>query len=155
MAEPSIPKFAPRGTAADIEAALTFQPKFDADGLVPAVVTDAGSGEVVMFAWMNAEALAMSIETGIAHFWTRSRGRIWKKGEDSGNTLQIVEMRTDCDQDALWLKVRIGGHGAACHTGQRSCFYRAIPLHARVGPDLTMRHVGGPAIFDPRKTYSS
>lgn len=103
-----------------------FTPRFDANGLVPAIVTDAKSGEVLMFAWMNATALAATLKTGTAHFWSRSRKRIWKKGEESGNVLEIVEMATDCDQDVLWLRVSVAGDGVACHTGARSCFYRSI-----------------------------
>lgn len=154
MAEPTQPLFAERGSPKEVETGLAFQPKFDAEGLIPAIVSDAGTGEVVMFAWMNRRALALTIETGIAHFWTRSRGKIWKKGEESGNTLRIIELRTDCDQDALWLKVRIGGHGAACHTGQRSCFYRAIPVGTPAASHSAMQHVGGAALFDPGKTYN-
>jgi phosphoribosyl-AMP cyclohydrolase len=131
--------FASRGTAEEIETGLAFQPKFDAYGLIPAIVTDGASGDVLMFAWMNAEALAMTIETGIGHFWSRSRNRLWKKGEESGNTLQVIELRTDCDQDALWLKASMGGDGVACHTGARSCFYRSLPLGAAPSPALRMR----------------
>ena len=120
--------FSPRGSAGEIETALALQPKFDADGLIAALVTDAKSGEVLMFAWMNAEALAATLETRLAHFWSRSRGRLWKKGEESGNLLHVEEIRVDCDQDALWLRVTVGGAGAACHTGERSCFYRTIEL---------------------------
>ena len=120
--------FAPRGTTAEIEAGLDFQPKFDADGLIPAIVTDAKSGEVLMLAFMNAQALAATVETKRAHFWSRSRRKLWIKGEESGNTLAVCELRTDCDQDCLWLKVEIGGAGVACHTGERSCFYRQLEL---------------------------
>jgi phosphoribosyl-AMP cyclohydrolase len=115
-------------SAADIEQGLTLSPRFDAQGLVAAIATDAASGEVLMFAWMNADALRLTVDTGIAHFWSRSRGIIWKKGEESGNLLEIVEMRVDCDQDAVWMKVRIKGAGVACHTGARSCFYRIVPV---------------------------
>jgi phosphoribosyl-AMP cyclohydrolase len=101
-------------------------PAFGPDGLLPAIVTEAHSGEVLMLAWMNAQALELTFKTGEAHFWTRSRQRLWKKGEESGNTLRVLEMRTDCDQDALWLRVTVQGAGVACHTGQRSCFYRAL-----------------------------
>jgi len=125
MASPS-PLFAPRGSTEEIERGDVFQPKFGPDGLIPAIVTDADTGDVLMFAWMNAEALALTIETGLAHFWTRSRQRIWKKGEESGNLLRVREIRTDCDQDVLWLKVHVEGEGVACHTGARSCFYRAL-----------------------------
>ena len=132
------PAFAERGTPEEVERGHAFQPKFDADGLIAAIVTDAASGEVLMFAWMNAEALALTIETKVGHFWSRSRQRLWKKGEESGNLLQVTELLTDCDQDALWLKVAVGGSGVACHTGARSCFYRSVPLGAKPSPDLRL-----------------
>ena len=134
--------FAPRGTTEQIEHGNAFQPKFDADGLIPAIVTDADSGDVLMFAWMNAEALALTLETGQAHFWTRSRNRIWKKGEESGNLLDVVEIRTDCDQDVVWLKVTVAGDGVACQTGERSCFYRAISLSGDGATRLTKQRIG-------------
>ena len=124
-------RFAPRGSKAEVEEGLAFQPKFDADGLIPAIVTAVGTGEVLMFTWMNAEALALTLKTGLGHFWSRSRGALWKKGEESGDFLKVVEMRTDCDQDVVWISVRVEGDGLACHTGRQSCFYRAIDL-ARV-----------------------
>jgi phosphoribosyl-AMP cyclohydrolase len=120
--------FADRGTKAELETGLAFAPKFDAHGLIPAIVTDAGSGEALMFAFMNAEALGLTIETGIAHFWSRSRAALWKKGAESGNVLNVVEMRTDCDQDVIWLRVEVSGDKHACHTGRRSCFYRVLPV---------------------------
>jgi phosphoribosyl-AMP cyclohydrolase len=123
--------FAPRGDAEAIERGLDFQPKFDADGLIPAIVTDAASGEVLMFAWMNAEALALTLEQGVAHFYSRSRRRLWRKGEESGNLLLVQEARVDCDQDVLWLKATVEGDGVACHTGSRSCFYRTVPVGTR------------------------
>lgn len=106
------------------DSGLTLDPKYDAAGLITAVATDAASGELLMLAHMNAEALARTLETGEAHFWSRSRGRLWKKGETSGHVLRVIEARIDCDQDALWLKVEPAG--PACHTGARSCFYRRI-----------------------------
>ncbi|MDH7971139.1 phosphoribosyl-AMP cyclohydrolase [Sphingomonas sp. AR_OL41] len=106
------------------ETGLALDPKYDASGLITAVATDRISGELLMLAHMNAEALAATIATGEAHFWSRSRGRLWKKGETSGHVLHVVEMRIDCDQDALWLIV--DAQGPACHTGERSCFYRRI-----------------------------
>ncbi len=127
MAETEM-RFSPRGSKESVEEELSFQPKFDADGLIPAIVTDAGTGEVLMFAWMNADALALTIEKGIGHFWSRSRRALWKKGEESGNLLKVMELRTDCDQDVVWLRVTVEGDGAACHTGRRSCFYRSVPL---------------------------
>jgi phosphoribosyl-AMP cyclohydrolase len=108
--------------------------------LIPAIVTDAASGEVLMFAWMNAEALALTLETRLGHFWSRSRGRLWKKGEESGNLLNVSEVRTDCDQDVVWLKVVVEGDGVACHTGAKSCFYRALALGAPPSPGLALRH---------------
>jgi len=128
MADQQTSRFGTRGPKEAVEEGLTFQPKFDVDGLIPAIVTDADTGEVLMFAWMNEEALALSLETELGHFWSRSRRALWKKGEESGNLLKIVEMRTDCDQDVVWMRARVEGDGLACHTGRRSCFYRSIPL---------------------------
>ena len=121
------------GSKAEVESGLDFQPKFDADGLISAIVTDARSGEVLMFAFMNAEALGLSMESRVAHFWSRSRAALWKKGGESGNVFKIVEMRTDCDQDVVWLRVTVGGDGHACHTGRRSCFYRLVPVQGASG----------------------
>ena len=116
-----------QGSTADtIETTLSFQPKFGADGLIPAIVTDPHSGDVLMFAYMNKEALAETISSGFAHFWSRSRGKLWKKGEESGNLLKVIEVRTDCDQDVLWIMAEVLGDGVACHTGARSCFYRRV-----------------------------
>lgn len=106
------------------DSTLDLDPKFDASGLITAVATDAATGELLMLAHMNAEALAKTLESGEAWFWSRSKGRLWKKGESSGNVLRVVEARIDCDQDALWLKVEAAG--PACHTGERSCFFRRI-----------------------------
>jgi phosphoribosyl-AMP cyclohydrolase len=133
--------FAERGTTAEIEQGTRFRPRFDADGLIPAIVTDAASGAVLMLAWMNAEALALTLETRIAHFWSRSRRELWKKGAESGNLLQVSEARTDCDQDVVWLKATVAGAGVACHTGERSCFYRALPLGERPTADLILKRV--------------
>jgi phosphoribosyl-AMP cyclohydrolase len=106
------------------DTGLTLNPKYDAAGLVTAVATDAATGELLMVAHMNAEALAATLDSGEATFWSRSRGRLWKKGETSGHVLRVVEVRIDCDQDALWLRVEPAG--PACHTGARSCFFRRI-----------------------------
>ncbi|WP_260582969.1 phosphoribosyl-AMP cyclohydrolase [Sphingopyxis sp. PET50] len=108
-----------------------FDPRFDAAGLVTAIVTDAGSGILLMVAHMNAEAIRLTQETGQAHFWSRSRQSLWRKGETSGNGLTLVEMRVDCDQDALLLRVT-AGMGPACHTGRRSCFYRRVEPDGRL-----------------------
>ncbi len=106
------------------ETGATLDPKYDAAGLITAVATHAATGEVLMVAHMNADALAATLETGEATFWSRSRGRLWKKGETSGHVLRVVETRIDCDQDAVWLRVEPAG--PACHTGEPSCFYRRI-----------------------------
>ena len=135
---------------ADIEEGLAFAPHFGADGLITAVVTDAKSGDVLMVAHMNAEAVAKTIETGEAWYYSRSRQRLWKKGESSGHVQRIVELRVDCDQDALWLKVEQMGEGA-CHTGRRSCFYRAVPIGAKGAVRLEFRD--GEKTFDPGKVY--
>jgi len=113
------------------DTGLTLNPKYDAAGLVTAVVTDAGTGEPLMVAHMNAEALAATLESGEATFWSRSRGKLWKKGETSGHVMRVVEVRIDCDQDALWLRVEPAG--PACHTGARSCFFRRIENGRLVG----------------------
>ena len=103
---------------------LTLNPKYDRDGLITAVVTDHASGDLLMVAHMNAQALALTIETGLAHFWSRSRKSLWKKGETSGNMLEVRDLLIDCDQDALWVKAVPAG--PTCHTGARSCFFRRI-----------------------------
>jgi phosphoribosyl-AMP cyclohydrolase len=111
----------------DIEEGLAFTPKFDASGLIVAVVTDATSGDMLMVAHMNEEALRKTIASGEAWYYSRSRKALWKKGETSGHVQRVVELRVDCDQDAIWLKVQQQGSGA-CHTGRRSCFYRLVPI---------------------------
>ncbi len=129
MAETSAPFPAATSTEA-LEQGTQFTPRFDADGLIPVICTDAVSGEVLMFAWMNAQALWATIATGAAHFYSRSRKKLWKKGEESGNVLAVTEMATDCDQDVIWMKVTVTGAGKACHTGARSCFYRRVVADA-------------------------
>ncbi|GAA2867832.1 phosphoribosyl-AMP cyclohydrolase [Aminobacter niigataensis] len=133
-----------------LEDGEVFTPRFDANGLVTAVVTDATDGMLLMVAHMNAEALALSIETGIAHYWSRSRGSLWKKGETSGNFQHIEEMRTDCDQDAVWLRVKVSGHDATCHTGRRSCFYRTV---GQKDGFATLSADGSASLFDADETY--
>jgi len=134
----------------DIEEGTAFTPKFDKDGLVTAVVTDAGSGELLMVAHMNAEAIAKTVESGEAWYYSRSRKALWKKGESSGHVQRVRELRVDCDQDALWLKVEQAGPGA-CHTGRRSCFYRALQL-GNAGA-VTLEFRDGEKTFDPARVY--
>lgn len=118
---------------AALEEDMVLAPRFDSNGLVTCVATDAATGELLMVAHMNAEALERSIATGEAWYWSRSRQELWHKGATSGQIQTIVEMRVDCDQDAIWIKVTVGGDGGCCHTGRHSCFYRLQPLrdHAR------------------------
>ena len=132
----------------DREEALKFQPKFDAAGLVTCVATDAGSGEVLMVAHMNEEALRKTISSGEAWYFSRSRNSLWRKGETSGHGQRVVEMRMDCDQDAIW--IRVEQSGAACHTGRRSCFYRRIDA-GEGGTRLSF--VDAEKIFDPTSVY--
>jgi len=115
----------PSSNKSELEEGAAFTPRFDADGLIPAIITDAAAGGVLMFAYMNAEALRLTIETGEAHFWSRSRKSLWRKGETSGNRLLVQDLLTDCDQDVIWVKAGVSGD-AACHTGRPSCFYRRI-----------------------------
>ncbi|WP_297512239.1 phosphoribosyl-AMP cyclohydrolase [uncultured Caulobacter sp.] len=111
---------------AELERGTALAPRFNGDGLVVAVAQHADTGEILMLAWMNDEALKLTIETGIAHYFSRSRGELWKKGETSGQLQDVAELRVDCDQDAVLLKVRPRGDGGACHVGFRSCFYRVL-----------------------------
>lgn len=134
----------------EIEEGIAFNPKFDANGLVTAVATDAASGEVLMVAHMNAEALQKTIATGEAHYYSRSRKKLWRKGEESGHVQRVVEMRVDCDQDAVWIRVEQAGAGA-CHTGRRSCFYRSVPLGQ--GGAVTLQFRDAARAFDPKDTY--
>lgn len=119
-------------TTAELERGTTLAPRFNADGLIAAIATDADSGEVLMFAWMDAEALRRTLDSGSAWYFSRSRNKLWHKGETSGQLQTVVEMRIDCDQDAILLKVRVGGDGGACHVGFRSCFYRVVENGALV-----------------------
>jgi phosphoribosyl-AMP cyclohydrolase len=133
----------------DIEEGLAFRPKFDSSGLVTCVATDAGSGEVLMVAHMNDEALRKTIATGEAWYFSRSRSALWRKGETSGQTQRVLEMRLDCDQDAIW--IRVEQTGAACHTGRRSCFYRRVEA-GEGGTQLSFADAD--RLFDPKQVYS-
>lgn len=134
------------------EHGTVFAPRFDVNGLVTAITLDADTNQVLMVAFMNADAIALTLETGFAHYWSRSRGKLWKKGESSGEVQEVVEMRTDCDQDAITLAVHQKGHGAACHTGKRSCFYRKVSLK---DGEVVLEDAGEPQLFDPDSVYSA
>jgi phosphoribosyl-AMP cyclohydrolase len=140
--------FAPPGAAADLEEGAALTPKFGPDGLITCVATDAASGAVLMVAHMNADALAKTMATGEAWYFSRSRSKLWRKGESSGHFQRVVEMRIDCDQDAIWIKVQ--QTGGACHTGRHSCFYRAVPLGKTGTVTLEFRDEFS---FDPAKVY--
>jgi phosphoribosyl-AMP cyclohydrolase len=133
---------------ADREEGLSFLPKFDASGLVTCVATDAATGGVLMVAHMNDEALRKTISTGEAWYFSRARNALWRKGESSGHTQRVVEMRTDCDQDAVW--IRVEQVGAACHTGRRSCFYRKVEGE---GGEVSLAFVDADRVFDPNAVY--
>ena len=133
----------------DLEEGLTFSPTFDASGLVTCVATDAATGDVLMVAHMNDEALRKTIATGQAWYYSRSRKKLWMKGETSGHTQRVVEMRMDCDQDAVWIKVEQEG-GGACHTGRRSCFYRAVKSEDGA---VKLAFADAGQVFDPAKVY--
>ena len=145
--------YAERGTTEAVEEGRALAPKFDADGLVTCVASDATNGELLMVAHMNAEALAKTIESGEAWYFSRSRRRLWRKGESSGHVQRVVEMRVDCDQDAVWIRVEQAGPGA-CHTGRRSCFYRAVPLGKAPDAALELELCEAKA-FDPNAVYGA
>jgi phosphoribosyl-AMP cyclohydrolase len=133
-----------------LDEGTVFAPRFDAAGLIAAIAVEASSGAVLMLGHMNAEALSLTLETGEVHYYSRSRGKLWKKGETSGEIQKLVELRADCDQDALLVLVEQTGRGAACHTGRRTCFYRRVELAAGTA---TLAHTGEPLLFDPKDVY--
>lgn len=148
--------FSERKTIEQVEEGNELAPKFDEHGLIPVVTTDAKTGEVLMHGYMNEEAVRKTIETGEAHYWSRSRQCLWHKGATSGMVQKIVEMCIDDDQDAFWLRVEVEGRGASCHVGYNSCFYRAIPTAdkhdaAKNNVELTFREDA--KVFDPEEVY--
>ena len=142
------PVFAARTSIAQVEEGRELAPKFDASRLITCVTTDNASGEVLMVGYMNQEALTLTVQTGEAHYWSRSRQALWHKGATSGLTQKVVEMRIDDDQDAVWLRVSVAGSGASCHVGYRSCFYRAV--EAKTG---RLEFVETAKTFDPVAVY--
>jgi len=142
-----------RTSVAMVVEGVLLAPKFDAAGLIRVVTSDAGSGEVLMMGWMNAEALVRTIETGEAHYWSRSRRQLWLKGASSGFVQTVVEIRIDDDQDAVWLKVAVGGGGGSCHVGYRSCFYRSVPLGTPGDGPPRLRFEEEAKVFDPAAVY--
>jgi phosphoribosyl-AMP cyclohydrolase len=145
--------FPPRATTPEIELGTALQPKFGADGMVPCITVDDATGEVLMFAFMNAESLAKTIETGNATYYSRSRSKLWVKGEESGNTLKVVDLYVDCDQDVLLLRVVNAGKGA-CHNGYRSCFYRKLSKGADFSDPSSLKlEFAQERAFDPKAVY--
>lgn len=142
-------KPAPDDKAA-LEEGLDLTPRFDANGLITAVVADSRDNEVLMLAHMNEEALRLTIDTGVAHYWSRSRNALWKKGETSGNLQLVDEIRIDCDQDAVLIKVRVSGADATCHTGRRSCFFRKVAGTA----EQSRLEIDSDPRFDPATVYT-
>lgn len=144
-------EFQERRSVEQVEEGVELAPKFGPDGLMPCVTSDARSGEVLMLGWMTAEALRLTIETGEAHYFSRSRQALWRKGATSGLVQKVVEARIDDDQDAIWLRVEVAGSGASCHVGYRSCFYRAVPIGYDAGKPLTFLEAA--KTFDPDEVY--
>ncbi len=144
--------FASRDDRKAVEQGSALAPKFDRDGLIPCVATDHESGVVLMVAYMNAEALAKTIRLGEAVYYSRSRQELWHKGQTSGNVQKVRELRLDCDQDCVWIRVEQIG-GAACHTGYNSCFYRKFPVGDAFNENSALEFDGGEKMFDPEKVY--
>lgn len=145
--------FADRTDKARLEEGTAFSPKFDENGLIACVTTHVETGELLMVGYMNAQSLALSIESGEAVYWSRSRQELWKKGETSGQIQKIVEMRTDCDQDAVWIKVLVEGNGATCHVGYHSCFYRSVNLGPSSDQTMALTFKETDKVYDPAKVY--
>ena len=146
--------FKKRRTVEQVEEGNEFAPKFDENGLMPVVTTDAKTGDVLMLGYQNAEAVKMTIETGEAYYWSRSRKCLWHKGATSGLIQKVIDIRIDDDQDAIWLKVELQGLEASCHVGYRSCFYRSIPFGEK-NSKLVLKFEEKEKVFDPKKVYGN
>ncbi|MEO0575871.1 MAG: phosphoribosyl-AMP cyclohydrolase [Pseudomonadota bacterium] len=152
------PKFAARQSIEQVEEGFDLAPKFDKDGLIPVVTTDFTSGELLMQGYMNDEALKKTIQSGEAHYYSRSRKLLWHKGASSGLTQKIDDLLIDDDQDCVWLRVTVAGNGASCHVGYRSCFYRSVPVgdafaaNAKDG-EVTLAYTESEKVFDPVEVY--
>ena len=147
--------FKKRDNIKEVEEGKYLTPKFDENGLIPVITTDFQNGDILMHGYMNEEALRKTIESGEAHYWSRSRNKIWHKGQVSGFVQKVKEIRIDDDQDSVWLSVDIG-KGASCHVGYRSCFYRSIPLgKIQNGEKLEIEFKEEKKIFDPKKVYKN
>ena len=145
-------KFGLRKSVEEIEEGNELQPKFDKNGLIPVVTIDHKTKDVLMHGYMNKESLSLSIETGFAHYWSRSRKIIWKKGESSGLFQKIIDMVIDDDQDSIWLNVKVSGNGASCHVGYKSCFYRKVVFNKK-NMSTKLEYIEKKKVFDPKKIY--
>ena len=145
--------FKKRENVHDIEEGDLLSPKFDNNGLIPVITTCSNTKEILMHGYMNVEALKLTIETKEAHYWSRSRRSIWHKGKTSGFVQKVKEIRIDDDQDSIWLSVDVGGAGASCHVGYKSCFYRSIPSEKEINLDLELKWEEQEKIFDPKEVY--
>tara|TARA_X000000368_G_scaffold43986_1_gene31605 strand:- start:84 stop:572 length:489 start_codon:yes stop_codon:yes gene_type:complete len=146
-------KFHKRLSVEEVEEGITLSPKFDENGLIPCVTTDSTTNEVLMVGYMNAEALVKTIEVGEAFYFSRSRKEVWHKGQTSGLIQKVKEIRIDDDQDSIWLSVNVGGAGASCHVGYKSCFYRSIPSEKQINLDLKLKWEEKEKVFDPKEVY--
>lgn len=142
--------FESRTSVKQVEEGTCLAPKFNENGLIPVTTTEWESKEVLMMGFMNAEALILTIESGFAHYWSRSRNEIWKKGETSGMYQSVKDLRIDDDQDAIWMQVQLAGDQASCHVGYKSCFYRTIPIGTS---PIVLKFLETKKIFDPEKKY--
>lgn len=150
---PNAPSFITLEDKHELELGSLLAPKFLSDGTIPAITVDAETNDVLMFAYMNKESLSLSLQTHIVHYWSRSRNKIWLKGETSGNVQHIKEICVDCDQDVILLKVDVAGHGANCHNGYRSCFYRSIVLDKDADGQAELTFNDDKPLFDPKDVY--
>ena len=146
-------KFQPRVSVEEVEEGSSLSPKFNHDGLIPCVTSDSKTNEVLMVGYMNAEALTKTIENAEAYYYSRSRQKVWHKGSTSGLVQTVKEIRIDDDQDSIWLSVEVGGTGASCHVGYKSCFYRSIPLKNKVSQNLELKWEEKEKLFDPVEVY--
>jgi len=146
-------KFHKRVSVEEVEEGSTLSPKFDKNGLIPCVTTDSETHEVLMLGYMNAEALIKTLEEGEAYYFSRTRQKVWHKGATSGLIQAVKEIRIDDDQDSIWLSVEVGGSGASCHVGYKSCFYRSIPIKNKVSKNIELKWEEDKKLFDPIEVY--
>ena len=146
-------KFHKRVSVEEVEEGSTLSPKFDKNGLIPCVTTDSETHEVLMLGYMNAEALIKTVEEGEAYYFSRSRQKVWHKGATSGLIQAVKEIRIDGDQDSIWLSVEVGGSGASCHVGYKSCFYRSIPIKNKISKNIELKWEEDKKLFDPIEVY--